>query len=86
MGCRLWGCTESDTAEATQQQQQGTKLDTEFCLQRDQMSSFKFMVIISHWIKRKSQQARYCLRKGGQVVVSFSGMSDNAQRDGQCQS
>ena len=50
------------------------------------MSSFKFMVIISHWIKRKSQQARYCLRKGGQVVVSFSGMSDNAQRDGQCQS
>ena len=22
MGCRLWGCTESDTTEATQQQQQ----------------------------------------------------------------
>ena len=21
MGCRLWGCTESDTTEATQQQQ-----------------------------------------------------------------
>src|SRR5574337_367067 len=23
VGCRLWGCTESDTTEATQQQQQG---------------------------------------------------------------
>ena len=22
MGCRLWGCAESDTTEATQQQQQ----------------------------------------------------------------
>ena len=25
VGCRLWGCTESDTAEATQQQQQGIR-------------------------------------------------------------
>ena len=49
---------------------QGTKLDTEFSLQRDQISSLKFMVVISYWIKRKSQQARCCLRKGGQVVVS----------------
>ena len=26
VGCRLWGCTESDTTEATQQQQQGIYL------------------------------------------------------------
>ena len=28
MGCRLWGCTESDTTEATQQQQQHTHIYT----------------------------------------------------------
>ena len=32
MGCRLWGCTESDTTEATQQQQQHVRVKaTSFC-------------------------------------------------------
>ena len=66
VGCRLWGCTESDTTEVTQQQQQTDALtDITFSL-----PLFPFM----HW-KRKLQPTSVFLPGESQGLGSLVGFS-----------
>ena len=48
VGCRLWGCTELDTTEATQQQQQ-----QQFCYLYNISELFKITVIYKHLSKTR---------------------------------
>ena len=55
MGCRLWGCTESDTTEATQQQQQ-----------QQQQCTFVRMAKIQDTDNTKSKRSSHSLPVGTQ--------------------
>ena len=49
VGCRLWGRTESDTTEATQQQQQGFHLQKQWPLLMGSMQSFVHLYCSVEW-------------------------------------
>ena len=55
VGCRLWGCTESDTTEATQQQQQ-------------QLPSSLFHIFVpkavDHWVQHGDD---HCVKDRGHL-------------------
>ena len=62
MGCRLWGCTESDTTEATQQQQQQhrTKVargQASVSHMRSVISDLSCCIIIIYKTRGKSERA-----------------------------
>ena len=71
MGCRLWGRTESDTNEATQQQQQHHEFSSSLprtceALQPHPMKSGRFSVVLPWQV-----QAGSCLYRNQNLPICF---------------
>ena len=86
VGCRLWGCTESDTTEATQQQQSERKMVK--CVTNEQDKCFRVMwgltkvmhqnllycpqIVLFNWVKQPLYWNRNAEKENCVEVVLLS--------------
>ena len=69
VGCRLWGCTESDTTEATQQQQQQQQQHLSLVLNVIQASLHH--LLLSSWNPESSAKMKILIRYQFTLYVYF---------------